>query len=108
MRPPGALDVTSRDIETMLAVAAGHHTVRSIGRALGVASPSTAHNRLLDARGAGLVDWTPGLDATIHTPYRLVAMAEGGVRVARARPGPSTSVQRQPDPPRRLPKGWRP
>ena len=107
MRPPGALDVTSRDIETMLAVATGHHTVRTIGRALGVTSPSTAHNRLLDARGAGLVDWTPGLDATIHTPYRLVAMAEGGVRVTRARPGPHGTPVRQVTPLQAIPGGWR-
>ena len=107
MRPPGALDVTSRDIETMLAVATGHHTVRTIGRALGVTSPSTAHNRLLDARGAGLVDWTPGLDATIHTPYRLIAMAEGGVRVAPARPGPPSTPVRHVNPLQAIPGGWR-
>lgn len=55
----------------LLAVIAGHRSVRSIAAAVGIYF-TTAHQHLTALRRDGLVDWVDGRASTIHALVRPI------------------------------------
>jgi len=68
----GAVMLAQIDRETLGAVLSGARTSRDVAAALGLKSRSSAHARISRCRAAGLVDYQPGLDGTLHPLFRIV------------------------------------
>ena len=71
----------SRAIEVLLALLAhpgpGAPSLRELGAAVGLRSPSTVHAHLCRLRRAGLVDWESGNAGTLHALVRAFPVKHG-------------------------------